>query len=153
MLVWLESRQRCKRYIISSKIFTYWSPLVTLKTRSRSPKSNQLLSLSQWYIHASLMIFHPLVQEILCIQESIMPTPTPTKKINSMRPPVTLKMGSESPKLNQLFGLSQWCIHASLVKFHLLIQEIWWIQTVTLKPTSGICTEINMSPLTFSGGT
>ena len=36
MLVWLESRQRCKRYIIFSEFFTYYSPPVTLKMRSRS---------------------------------------------------------------------------------------------------------------------
>ena len=53
-------------------------------------------------------------------------------------------MGTESPKLNQLFDLSQWCIHTSLVKYHPLIQEIWCIQTVT--PTPGIRTETNMSP-------
>ena len=35
-----------KRYINFSEIFTYLSPPVTLKIRSRSPISNQLLSLS-----------------------------------------------------------------------------------------------------------
>ena len=63
---------------------------------------------------------------------------------SSLRPAMTLKIGSESPKLNQLFGLSQWCIHESLIKFHPLIQEIRWIQTVT--PTSRIRTETNTPP-------
>ena len=40
------------------------SPLMTLKMRSRSPKSNQLLSFSLWYVHTSLVKFHLLVQEI-----------------------------------------------------------------------------------------
>ena len=64
----------------------------------------------------------------------------------SLRPPVTLKM--ESPNLNQLFGLSQCCIHASLVKFHPLIQEIWYIQTVTPTPMPmpRIRTETILSP-------
>ena len=96
------------------------SPAVTLKMRSRSPKSNQLLNLSQWYIHASLVKFHPLVQEILCIQEIFTP----------FNPPVTLKMRSRSPKSNQLLNLSQWYIHASLVKFHPLVQEILCIQEI-----------------------
>ena len=37
--------------------------------RSRSPKSNQLLSLSQWYINASLKKIHPLVQKIVYFQD------------------------------------------------------------------------------------
>ena len=41
---------------------------MTLKKRSRSPKSNQLLSLSQRYIHASLVKFRRLVQEIIHIR-------------------------------------------------------------------------------------
>ena len=42
---------------------------MTLKLRSRSLKSNQLLSLSQWYIFVSLKTIHPLVQEISYIQD------------------------------------------------------------------------------------
>ena len=67
-------------------------------------------------------------------------------KINTLRPPVTLKVWSKSPKLNQPFGLSQWCILASMVKFHPLIQEIWWIRIVMLTPMPGIRTETNISP-------
>ena len=37
--------------------------------RSRSQKSNQLLSLSHWYIHVSLEKIHLLVQEISYIQD------------------------------------------------------------------------------------
>ena len=39
-----------------------------------------------------------------------------------------------------------------MVKFHPLIEKVWWIQTVTPTPTPGIRTETNMSPLTFGGG-
>ena len=37
--------------------------------RSRSPKSNQLTSLSQWYIYVGLEITHPFSQEISYIQD------------------------------------------------------------------------------------
>ena len=37
--------------------------------RSRSPKYNQLLSLSQSYIYANLMKINPLVQKIFHLQE------------------------------------------------------------------------------------
>ena len=37
---------------------------------------------------------------------------------------VTLRIGSRSPKSNQLFPSSQQCIHASLVKNHQLLQKI-----------------------------
>ena len=43
-------------------------------------------------------------------------------------------------------------ILVSLVKFHPLIQEIWWIQTVTLMPAPRIRNDTIMSPLTFGGG-
>ena len=38
---------------------------VTLKIRSRSPKSNKLLILSDLYRLANLVTFHPMVHEIL----------------------------------------------------------------------------------------
>ena len=58
-----------KRYINFSEIFTYLGPPVTLKMRSRSPKSNKLLRLSKWYSYVSLEKIHPLVQEISYIQD------------------------------------------------------------------------------------
>ena len=58
------------------------SPAVTLKIRSRSPKPNQLIIMSQCYIHANLVKIHPPVHEITCKQESVTlmltPTLTPT---------------------------------------------------------------------------
>ena len=54
------------------------SPAVTLKIRSRSPKPNQLIIMSQCYIHANLVKIHPPVHEISCKQESVTLTPTPT---------------------------------------------------------------------------
>ena len=48
---------------------TYLNPPMTLKMRSRSPKSNQILSLSYWYIYVSLKKIHPLVQEKSYIQD------------------------------------------------------------------------------------
>ena len=70
VLDWWESSQRFKRYINFSEIFTYFCPPVTLKMRSRSLKSNQLLSLSERYNCISLEKFHSsLVQEISYIQD------------------------------------------------------------------------------------
>ena len=40
--------------------------VVTLKVRSRSPKSNKLLILSDLYRLANLVTFHPMVHEITC---------------------------------------------------------------------------------------
>ena len=41
---------------------------VTLKIRTRSPKSNKLLILSNLYGLANLVTFHPMVHEITCRQ-------------------------------------------------------------------------------------
>ena len=120
-----------------------------LELRPSLPKLNQLLSVSQWYIHASLATFCALVQEISCIQEIVRLT---QNNFFSLRTPVTLKMGSKSPNLNQPFGMSKWCIHASLVKFNPFSQEIWWMQTVTPTPMTEIRAETNMSPSLLVGG-
>ena len=42
----------------------------------------------------------------------------------NLSPPVTLKMGSRSPKSNQFFYMSQHCSCASLVKIYSFLQEI-----------------------------
>ena len=42
------------------------SPAVTLKIRSKSPKPNQLIIMSQCYNHANLVKIHPPVHEISC---------------------------------------------------------------------------------------
>ena len=65
---------------------TFWikfgslSPATTLKIMSRSPKPNQLFSVSQCYIYANLVKICQLVHEISCRQETIllMPVLTPT---------------------------------------------------------------------------
>ena len=55
--------------------YIYWlkrystDKTMTLKMKSRSPKSNQLLSLSQWYIYASLKKICSLVQKIFHLQD------------------------------------------------------------------------------------
>ena len=41
---------------------------VALKIRSRSPKSNKLLILSDLYRLANLVTFHPMTHEITCRQ-------------------------------------------------------------------------------------
>ena len=44
--------------------------------------------------------------------------------VKVLSPSVTLKIGSRSPKPNQLFIMSKCYIHANLVKIHLLVPEI-----------------------------
>ena len=69
-LCWIGDNQAKGSRDVSnfSEIFTYLSPPVTLKMKS-SLKTNQLLSLSKWYIYVSLEKVHPLVQEISYIQD------------------------------------------------------------------------------------
>ena len=101
--------------------------------------------MSQCCIHANLVKVHTPVHEILCKQESVTLTQTPTltltptgsapkticpppfqwgTKFGSLSPAVTLKIRSRSPKHNQLFNTPQCYIHANLVKIHTLIHEI-----------------------------
>ena len=95
------------------KIWHFKVP-VTLKIRSRSPKSSQSLPSSQQCMYASLVKIHQLVQKITC----------KTIFWIFQSAAVTLKIRSRSLKLNQLFPFSQQCIYASLVKIHPLVQEI-----------------------------
>ena len=50
-------------------LVTYLSHPVTLKMRSMPSETNQLLSLSQWYIYVSSEKIHQLIQEIFFIQD------------------------------------------------------------------------------------
>ena len=52
--------------VVDGGIFQNLSPSVSLKMGSRSPKSNQFLSLSQQYSCTSLVKIHPFIQEIGC---------------------------------------------------------------------------------------
>ena len=67
---------------------------MTLKIRSRSPKSNLSFPFSQQYVFASLVKIHPLVQKIIHGNHIF-------RTIQSAA--VTLKIRSRSPKSNQLF--------------------------------------------------
>ena len=107
---------------------TFWlkfgglSLAVTLEIRSRSPKSIQLFIMSKCYIHANLIKICQLVHEILCTQASF------GSNLAVLSPAVTLKNRSRSPKLNQLFIMSQCCIHANLVEICQSVNEIWCTQ-------------------------
>ena len=100
--------------------------VVTLKIRSRSPKSNQFFPPSLECICASLVKFQPLVKEIMCTQTFYC-----IKKAHflSTYNVVTLKIRSRSPKSSHFFPQSWWYICASLVKFQPLVKEIVCIQT------------------------
>ena len=56
------------------RIFSF-STAVTLKIRSRSPKSNLFFVMSQLYMHVNLVRIQPLVHKILYRQESVTPMP------------------------------------------------------------------------------
>ena len=115
---------------------TFWlkfgslSPALTLKNRSRSPKSNQLFIMSQCYIHANLVEICQPVHEIWCTQALL------GLNLAVLSPTVTLKIRSRSLKPNQLFIMSPCYIHANLVKFHPAAHEISCKQeSVTPMPT------------------
>ena len=57
--------------------FSSLSAGVTLKIKSRSPKPNQLFTMSQCYIHANVVKIWHLVHELLGKQESFAPMATP----------------------------------------------------------------------------
>ena len=90
---------------------------VTLKIRSRSPKSNKLLILSDLYRLANLVTFHPMVHEITCRQTLFW------LNFGGLCLAVTLKIRSRSPKPIQLFIMSKCYIHANLVKIRQLVHE------------------------------
>ena len=104
------------------------SSSVTLKMGSRSPKSNQFLSLSQQYSCTSLVKIHPFILEIGCRQAIL----------QQSEPPVTLKMGSRSPKSNQFFSMSQQYRCTSLVKIHPSIHSGDRVHTSDFPTTSAL---------------
>ena len=122
---------------------------VTLKIRSRSPKSNKLLILSDLYRLANLVTFHLMVHEI---------TQTNTFWLNfgGLSLTVTLKIRPRSPKPIQLFIMSKCYIHANLVKFHQfmryyahkhLLAQIWQFKSHSdlekyVKVTSSSCPNV-----------
>ena len=75
MQVWSKSFHLFRRYRVGKPNLISYHGLVTLKMRSRSPKSNQLSPPSQPCICASLVKIHPLVQKISRRKEA---TRTPT---------------------------------------------------------------------------
>ena len=87
---------------------------VTLKIRSRSPKSNQLLILLQWYRHGNLVTFQAMIYEITCRQALF------GLNLAVLSLAVTLKIRSKSPKLIS----SSSCPNANLVKFQRPVHEI-----------------------------
>ena len=90
------------------------SPPVTLKMRSRTPKSNQFFYMSQHCRCASLVKIYSFLQEIGCGQAIF----------QQSKPDCDLENGVKSPKSNQLFYMSQHCRCASLVKIYSFLQEI-----------------------------
>ena len=78
--VWSKSIHLFRRYRVGKPNLISFHGLVTLKMRSRSPKSNQLFLPSQLCIYASLVKIHPVVQKISRRKEATR-TPTPTGSV------------------------------------------------------------------------
>ena len=77
-------------------------------------------------------------------------------KFGSLSPAVTLKIGSRSPKPNQLFIMSQCYILANLVKIHTPVHEIWCKQEsamLTPMPTPTGSTPKTICPPPLRWGT
>ena len=82
-----------------------------------------------------------------CSQDN-MQTSTFWLKYSSSNLTVTLKIRSRSPKSNQLFNVSECCIHANLVKICRPIHEISCSQeTITLTPTGSAPKTVCPTPL------
>ena len=135
MLVWSNSGNWLKRKC-AHKLFTALTRLifrlsiynvVTLKFRSRSPKSNHFFPPSWWCICVSLVKFQPLVKEIhvhvVCTQTFYCINKADFLSIYNVVNKM-IKIRSVSPKSNHFIPPSWWCICASLVKFHPLDKEI-----------------------------
>ena len=98
---------------------------MTLKIRSRSPKSNKRLILSDFLDRlANLATFHPNGPW------GNMPTNTFWLKFGELSLAVTLKIRSRSPKPIQLFIMSKCYIQANLVKICKLVHEILGTQAL-----------------------
>ena len=69
-----------------------------------------------------------------------------TEKFNSLRPPVTLKMGVTVTKTLSALWLAPVMYQCKFGKIPPLIQEKWWIQTITPTASPGTRTETNMPP-------
>ena len=107
------SRNRVQTSFFWSK-YDIQSVGVTLKIKSRSPKSNHFFSMSKWCFCASLVKIHQFVQEIECREGSFY-------RLYSV---VTLIIRSMSPKSKQIFKQSQHYNMRSLARIRHLVQEI-----------------------------
>ena len=97
--------------------------MVSLKIRWRSPKSYQIIQLSQWYNTLSFNRIHHLVQEIGCRQAFLV-------KISHSKCWCDLENDVKVTKSNHFFPRPN-NVYASLVKIHQLVQKIEWRQEAT----------------------
>ena len=132
----------------SSADTIFWSKFyiqnagVTLKMRSKSPKSNHFFPMFQWCLCASLVKIHQFIQEIKCRQVSfynlcsvvtLKIRPRSRKLILLIISMIQYIRFGQNPsfgsrnvnvtKIQSFFPMSQWCFYASLVKIHQLVQE------------------------------
>ena len=149
MQVWSKSINWFTSYRVGKTNFNIFYGLVTLKIRSRSPKSNQLLASSLQCSCASFVKTIHLFRRYRVGKPNLI----------SFHGLVTLKIRSRSPKSNQLFPPSQPCICASLVKIHSLVQKIsrrkeaTWTRTQTRTHTPTGSAPKTICPPPSVGGT
>ena len=136
MQVWSQSTNSFRRQGADKPFSNNLSLSVTLKWGSRSPKSNQFLSMSQQYRCTSL------VKSIIHSGDRVQTSHFPSTHM-------TLKMGSRSPKANQFFYMTQQYRCVSLVKIQLFLQEIGCRQAIfqQSKPWCDLENEVKVSKI------
>ena len=121
--------------VVDGGHFPKSKPSCDLKMGSRSPKSNQFLSLSQQYSYTSFVKMQPFILGIGC-RRAIFQQSEP------------LKMGSSSPKSYQFFFMSQQYSCASLVKIHPFLYEIGCRQAISqFKPLCDLENEVKVTQI------
>ena len=129
-------------YCINKAHFLSFYSVVTLKKRSRSPKSNHFFPPSLWCTCARLVKFQPFVKEILCTQTFYCINKAQFLSIYNV---VTLKIRPRSSKSNHFFPPSWWCICASVVKFNHWL-KIFWLIVLGFNDTSTLERHFVSSP-------
>ena len=109
----------------------YLSIVVTLKIRSMSSKLYELFVMSQWNVHANVVIIHTHNHKLACSQAFSCHI-----QYGSLSHAVTLKMRSMSQKSNKLFScpnkMSMTTFYDNLIS---ILYDISQTSTVLLKMT------------------
>ena len=133
MQIWLKSASWFLRYWAHKHLL---AQIWQFKSRSDLEKTGQSLQNLISFHHVPMLYPCKSGWNLPTSSWDIVHTNTFWLKFGSLSPAVTLKVMSRSPKLNQLFIMSQCYIHANLVRIHPPVHEISCKQeSVTLTPT------------------